>query len=383
MTQTALPAPLPPDKLRPDAGPQPAPLPAAPAARPDGTLSIATAANGRRIPLLSGPEKAAVLVRLLLAEGAELPLATLPEAVQTALTEQMGRMRLIDRDTLAAVVAEFTETLEQVGLTFPDGIEGAMRALDGRLSAQASSRLKQMARTGGVPDPWMQVIEADTDTLSDLLARESPEVAAVALSRLPVSQAAELLGRMPGERARRVAYAISRTEGIAPRVVTRIGAALARQIEGRTDRAFATPPTARIGAILNSAPADLRDQVLDGLADADADFANGVRRAIFTFAHIPQRLAPRDVPKVLRDLAQDDLITALGGALAQPESDTSRAADFLLANMSQRLAQTLREEIDLRGTVKPKVAETAMSAVVASIRALADDGTITLITDDD
>lgn len=240
-----------------------------------------------------------------------------------------------------------------------------------------------MARTGGSLDPWAQVVDTDTDTLTELLARESPEVAAVVLSRMPVTRAAELLGRMPGDRARRVAYAISQTESVAPRVVQRIGVSLANQIEGRAARAFATPPTARIGAILNSASADLREQVLEGLETEDAAFAEGVRKSIFTFAHIPERLNPRDVPKVLRDLAQDDLITALGAALAQPGTPPGKAADFLLANMSQRMAQSLREEIELRGAIKAKAGEAAMGAVVASIRALVDDGAIALLTDEE
>jgi hypothetical protein len=73
---------------------------------------------------MTGPVKAAVIVRLLLAEGSPLPLSSLPEHMQAALTEQIGRMRLVDRTTLGAVVEEFLNELEQVGLSFPGGIEG-------------------------------------------------------------------------------------------------------------------------------------------------------------------------------------------------------------------------------------------------------------------
>ena len=47
-------------------------------------------------------EKAAIVVHLLLAEGGNLPLSALPDHLQSALTEQMGRMGLVDRATLAA-----------------------------------------------------------------------------------------------------------------------------------------------------------------------------------------------------------------------------------------------------------------------------------------
>lgn len=342
-----------------------------------------TSPSGRQIAALSGRQKAAILVRLLLAEGADLKLASLPEDVQTDLTEQIGRMRLVDRDTLAAVVSEFIETLEQVGLSFPGGIEGALKSLDGRLSPGASSRLRQIARAQGGADPWERIAATEVETLLTVLEPESVEVVAVVLSKLSVSRAAELLGRMVGDRARRVAYAISQTEGIAPQMVARIGASLARELDGRPQRAFAIAPAARVGAILNSASGPVRETLLDGLSAEDADFAEGVRKAIFTFSHIHQRLGPRDVPKVLREVAQPDLITALAAALPLPDTDEGRSAEFLLANMSQRMAAALRDEVETRGKVKPKDAETAMAAVVASLRALADAGEITLNAEDE
>lgn len=343
----------------------------------------ATSPSGRSIRALSGRQKAAILVRLLLAEGADLKLASLPEDMQTSLTEQIGAMRLIDRDTLSAVIGEFVETLEQVGLSFPGGIDGALKALDGKLSPGASTRLKHMARMRVGADPWDRIVHADADTLVAVLEPESAEVAAVVLSKLSVARAAELLGKMPGDRARRVAYAISLTEGIAPAMVARIGDSIAGEIDARPVRAFAVAPAARVGAILNSASGPVRDALLDGLREQDADFADGVSKAIFTFAHIPGRVGPRDVLKILREVEQPDLITALAAALPVPDSAEGRAADFLLANMSQRMAATLRDEVETRGRVKPKEAEPAFSAVVNAIRALVDAGEITMLSEDE
>lgn len=322
-------------------------------------------------------------MRLLLAEGADLKLASLPEGIQTDLTEQIGRMRLIDRDTLTAVVTEFVETLEQVGLSFPGGIDGALKALDGRLSPGASSKLKALARNRNGADPWEVIVQADTASLLAVLEPESAEVAAVVLSKLSVGRAAELLGRMPGERARRVAYAVSLTEGIAPTMVARIGHSIATELDQRPPREFVAAPAQRVGAILNSAPAQVRDALLEGLTAQDEGFADGVRKAIFTFGHVHERLNPRDVPKILREVPQAELITVLAATLPQPDSAEGRSAEFLLANMSQRMASTLRDEVETRGKVKPNEAEAAMGAVVSAIRALADAGDIALLTEDE
>ncbi|PVH28746.1 flagellar motor switch protein FliG [Pararhodobacter oceanensis] len=342
-----------------------------------------TSPAGRRIPSLSGRQKAAIMVRLLLSEGADLKLNNLPEDIQTALTEQLGDMRLVDRDTMSSVVTEFVETLEQVGLSFPGGIEGALKALDGRLSPGAALKLQKIARTRDGADPWNRILAADAETLLDVLEPESAEVAAVVVSKLPVARAAELLGKMPGERARRVAYAVALTEGIAPAMVDRIGSSIALELDGRPPRAFAISPAARVGAILNSAAAPVRQALLDGLSEKDEGFADVVRKNIFTFAHIHERLGTRDVPKVLREVEQGELITALAAALPLPDTDEGRTAEFLLANMSQRMAATLRDEVEARGRVKMKEAESAMANVVAALRDLADSGEITLLTDDD
>lgn len=338
----------------------------------------ATARSGRAIPHLTGRQKAAVIVRLLASQGADLPLDSLPDALQTDLARQMAALRLIDRDTLDTVVREFLETLEQVGLTFPGGLDGAMQALDGRLSPNAKARLQDMARTQAGADPWARVAATPPETLLDLLAPESAEVAAVVLSKLSVSRAADLLGRMPGPRARAVAYAVSRTADVAPALVTRIGAALARQIDALPKPVFAATPDARVGAILNAAPGPLRDTLLDALEDEDRTFAEDVRKSIFTFAHIHTRLLPRDVPRVLREVAQPVLLQALAAALAMPDSPEARSAEFMLASISQRMATSLRDEIAGLGRIKPRDGENAMAEIVTGLRNLVDAGEISL-----
>lgn len=330
---------------------------------------------------LSARQKAAVIVRLMLAEGTTLPLSSLPEHMQASLAEQMGRMRLVDRTTLGAVVEEFMDQLAAVGLSFPGGIEGALSMMDGHISSTAANRLRRLAGASAKADPWDRLVQVPVDRLLPLIEEESTEVAAVMLSKLPVPKAAELLGRLPGEKARRVAYAVSMTGNVDPETVRRIGQSLAQQIDNQPPRAFEAGPVERVGAILNVSPALTREEVLQGLAEADADFAEKVRKAIFTFVHIPARIAARDVPRVVRAVDQPVLVAALAAAAGSEAGQA--AADFILGSLSQRMAQGLREEIAGRGKVKEKEGEEAMSAVVAAIRQLEATGEIALIRDDE
>ncbi|MBA3909988.1 MAG: flagellar motor switch protein FliG [Rhodobacter sp.] len=338
-------------------------------------VAVASGTLPRRV--LTPSQKAAVIVRYLLTEDTSLPLSTLPEHMQSALAEQMGQMRLIDRTTLDEVVSEFLSELESVGLSFPGGIEGALTMMDGHISQSAATRLRRMASASSRVDPWERITALPVDRLLPILLDEAVEVGAVMLSKLPVTKAAEILGRLPGERARRVAYAVSMTGKVDPETVRRIGAALLAELDNQPPRAFDTGPVERVGAILNVSPSLTREDVLLGLEAEDAGFAAEVRRAIFTFVHIPARLSPRDAPKITRLVEQRQLITALAAAVGKPGLE--EAAEFLLANISQRLAQGLREEMATRGKIKDKDAEEAMAAIISAIRTLETSGEISLI----
>ena len=335
--------------------------------------------GGRRV--LTSQQKAAIIVRLMLAEGSPLPLSSLPEDMQAGLAQNIGQMRLVDRTTLDAVVAEFIEQLEQVGLSFPGGIEGALSIMDGHISHNAANRLRRAAGMRSDADPWERIVTKSAELLLPLLQEESTEVAAVLLSKLPVPKAAELLGKLPGDKARRVAFAMSMTGNVDPETVRRIGFSLVAQLDNQPARAFETGPVERVGAILNISPALTREDVLIGLQEVDASFAEQVRKAIFTFVHLPTRLHPRDVPKVTRVVEQPTLVTALTAAIGDAEKEA--AADFILANMSQRLAQALRDEVAGRGKVKDKDAEEAMNAIINAIRGLEASGEVVLISEEE
>ena len=245
------------------------------------------------------------------------------------------------------MVAEFAAEVEKIGLSFPGGIAGALSALDGKINPRTAARLAKEANVRETGDPWVRICEMGADQLTPVMEEESIEVAAVLLSKLDVPKAAEILGKLPGPRARQITFAVSQTGSVTPDAVDRIGRSLAHQLTAQPLRAFDEDPVDRVGAILNSSTTITRDDVLEGLDERDEGFANAVRKAIFTFGNIPQRIAARDFPKVLREIDQADLITALAGA---PAAGMQATADYILENMSGRMADSLREEVQDAGT---------------------------------
>jgi len=285
------------------------------------------------------------------------------------------------RDGLREVMGECVGELEGIGLSFSGGVSGARATLEGAISAAAAEALRVEIGRSSQSDAWARLSEIDSDRLVAVLAEESVEIGAVALSKLKVGKAAEILGKLPGEKARRMAYAMGQTGSVAPHTVQQIGRALMERFDAEPPVAFAGGPVERVGAILNFSAAATRDDVLDALDKEDKGFADEVRKAIFTFANIPERVDPRDVPKVIREVEADVLATALQAATAD-ERD-AKVPEFIFANMSQRLAAQLKDDMEAKGKVKSKDAEAAQSDVVSAIRDMETRGEIMLVVEEE
>lgn len=334
----------------------------------------ATAAPEAAVPnRLTGPQKAALVVRLLALEGASISLKDLPESVQASLIREVGTLGEVDMATVAAVAQEFAARLNSQGSRGVGGLDKAIELLGEAISPEAAERVRRHHEKVA-DDPWERVREAEAEALKPIVELQDPLVAAVILSNIGVSVAASLIGLLPGEQARHIAYGVSQTKTARPDAVHRIGVALDKLLADRPADGTEVDAGKRVGAILNFSRSATRNAVLDGLIETDADFAEDVRRAIFTFADIPARLEERDVPKVLRGVAQDALSKAFKGA----EGANAEAKDFILGAVTQRMADQIREEMEEMGEVSEDDADDAMSSVVMEIRRLEEEGEIRL-----
>lgn len=329
---------------------------------------------------MSTRTKAAIVVRFLMQEGAEIDLAALPTSLQADLTREIADLRLIDRATLAEVIEEFAHELDSIGLTAQGGLGSALRLLEGKITHDTARRLRQDAGVRLFEDPWGRIKQLENAELIRLLEAETTEISAVVLSKLEVSKAAALLGAMPGARARNISFAISQTAGVTPQAVDRIGQSLMAQLDNKPERAFVTLPEDRIAAILTAASNDLRDEVMNGLRESDPDLAERVLAGVFTFIDIPTRIAKMDITTAVKTVNQTDLVNALCYAGA---NGLEEVKEFILEGLSKRLAETIREEIEERGAVKTKVGEAAITTLVAGIQGQISAGEINFVDFDD
>ncbi len=328
---------------------------------------------------LTSRQKAAVIVRLLLSQDVKPGLDRLSPDTQVELARAMASLGPISRATLAEVVRDFTDRLDGLALTAPRSLSAALALLEPHISPIARDGLRAEAEAGDPSDPWARLAATDADKLRPLLMSESAEVAAILLSKLGAAKAAALLSGLPETRAQVIAHAVSLTATVTPAMVDRIGTHLALQLQGIPEPAFRASPVDRVGAILNAVNGTLREALLGGLEERDAGFAGDVRRAIFTFHHIPKRVEATDVPRILRRVEPDVVTRAIAAGLEQ----APLSVEFLLENMSKRLAEQIRTEAMAMSKPRPEEGEAAMSEVVTAIRALEEEGAIRLIAPED
>lgn len=330
-------------------------------------------------PNLTRRQKAAVMVRLLVSEDLQPDLSGLTEALQTTLARDIAALRRVDNDTLSAVLGEFVAEIEGIALSFPPELGDVLAQLEGNISDNAAAKLRRETGLSYAGDPWDRLSALGIERLLPILKNEPPEIAAVILSKLKVSRAADLLAMLSGPEARRITLAISRTASIDPETVQAIGGTLLESLEAEPLAAFPEGPETRVGAILNTTTAAVRDDMLTGLDSEDEDFANAVRKAIFTFEHIQIRIEPRDIPRIIREIDEDTLIKALGAANTAFPS----VMNYILDNLSSRMSDQLRETLEEQGTPTAKEGERAMAAMIARIREMERAGDLKMIVNDD
>lgn len=325
---------------------------------------------------LTQRQKAAIVVKLLVGGGVSLDELDLDADAIWKITNAMAGLGVVGKDVVDGVTAEFILEMERMGLVFERDIDGSLKAMEGKIDPDTLSEIKARQTGSAEEKAWQYISATDGEALALRIAAENPRVGAVILSKLDPAKSAEIVGQIDQEAAKAILAAITKTTSVKPAIVNRIGIALADSLQDKGGAgAFEESAAERIGAILNVSQSDFRDTILGSFESEDPEAAGQIRRLMFTFEDIPSRIVGRDISKVLRGVDDETLVMALSGA-----AQTAPAVkEFIMSNISSRLAEQIEESIQERGAVKPKDADMAMTQVVIAIKALEKSGEITLI----
>ena len=120
--------------------------------------------------------------------------------------------------------------------------------------------------------------------------------------------------------------------------------------------------------ILNTVDRGTEKYIMETLEIEDTDLAEEIRKRMFVFEDILS-LDNRSIQRFLREVDNNLLAVALKGA-------TEEVQKVIYSNMSKRLAEMIREDIEYMGPVRLKDVEEAQQKIVNIIRKLEDAGEI-------
>lgn len=325
---------------------------------------------------LTQRQKAAIIIKLLVGGGVSLDDLELDADAIWKITNAMTGLGVVGKDVVDGVTAEFILEMERMGLVFERDVDGSLKSMEGQINADTLSKVKAHQTGSAEARAWDYISKTESGVLALRIEKENPRIGAVILSKLPPAKSAEIVGEISTQAAESILGAIPKTTAVKPDVVNRIGIALSDSLQDKGGAgAFEESAAERIGAILNMSPSQFRDEILGSFEKTDPEAAGQIRRLMFTFEDIPSRIVGRDISKILRGVDDETLVIALSGA-----AKTAPAVkDFILSNISSRLAEQIQESIDEHGAVKEKDADAAMTQLVIAVKELEKSGDLTLI----
>jgi len=318
---------------------------------------------------LTGRQKAAILLISLGPEISAQVFKHLREDEIEQLTLEIANVRKVDSEEKDRILSEFhqiavaQEVISQGGITYAREILqkalGETKALDiiNRLTANLQVRPFDFAR------------KADPSQILNFIQNEHSQTIALVLSYLDPTQAAMILSALPQERQADVAKRIALMDSTSPEVIAQVEQVLEQKLSATVTQDYTQAGGIEaIVAVLNGVDRGTERTILDSLEIQDPELAEEIKKRMFVFEDIAT-LDNRSIQRVIRDVDNTDLQLALKVA-------SEEVRETIFRNMSKRMADTFKEEMEFMGPVRLRDVEEAQSRIVATIRRLEEAGEI-------
>ncbi len=158
-------------------------------------------------------------------------------------------------------------------------------------------------------------------------------------------------------------------DSTSPEVISEIEAVLERKLSSTVTQDYTeTGGVDAVVEVLNGVDRTTEKTILDALEIQDPELAEEIRKRMFVFEDIVT-LDNRSIQRIIRDCENEDLILSL-------KVSSEEVKEVLFRNMSQRMAESFQEEMEVMGPVRLKDVEEAQSRIVSTIRRLEESGEI-------
>lgn len=333
--------------------------------------AVAPAAAAVAAAGFTGRQKAAaLLVSLGPAKAAEL-MRFLPDEEVEQLSADMAEVYRVDATVAESLYEEMYIRLAPGSEVALGGLEYTREVLENLLGPQRADEIISLLQARGEVRPFEFLRRTPPEQICTLLKDEAPQTIALVIASLWPSVAGQVLTHLPPEQQSEIAVRIATMRETNPGVIGAIDQGLRQKVSAISTAEFHSPGGVdSLADIINNAGRSTERHVIEALAQANPELADEVRMKLFTFEDLSV-LEDRDMQLILREVEGKDLVLALRGVPAD-------LVDKFLSNMSERAAQTLREDMEVMPPQRRAAVEEAQGKIVAIVRRLDEEGTIVL-----
>ena len=321
---------------------------------------------------LTYPQKAAAVIVSLGADKASGLYQYMDAEDVEALTLEVARLGMLNSEQTEAVLTEFYQNCMTNKAVTEGGLEYARTVLEKAFGNQTAQALLDKVTKSLKTREFAFLDKADVKSLYSALQNERPQTMALVLSYVDPDKAAGVIEQLEPDRQIRVVEAIATMESASPAAIKTIEAEMERKFSS-----IITQSNVKVGGIdyvagiMNNLDRSSEKSIFDGLAEHNAELADEIRKRMFVFEDIIT-MDDRSVQRFVRDCDPRDLVLALKTANAE-------VSNKLFTNMSARMAESIRDDLEVTTNVRMKDVEDAQQRIVGVIRDLEERNEIVIL----
>lgn len=319
----------------------------------------------------TGREKAAMFIISIGPERSAEVFKHLKEEEIEQLTLEISNIRTVTPGEKEKVLEEFYQLCLAQEYIAEGGISYARDILEKALGAQKAIDIINRLTVSLQVRPFDFVRKTDPAQLLNFIQKEHPQTIALILAYLSPAQASAVLSSLPPDKQSDVAKRIAIMDRTSPEVIKEVERILEKNLSSLVSEDYTSAGGVQsIVDILNNVDRSTEKHIMEALELEDSDLAEEIRRRMFVFEDI-LTLDNRAIQRFLREVDNSQLAIALKGA-------TEEVKNVIFNNMSKRLSEMIKEDIEFMGPVRLKDVEEAQQRIVNVIRKLEDSGEIVI-----
>ena len=342
--------------------PPPAPEPAKPA----------EAAKEPKRDLTPEQKAAAVIVALGTEKASLIYQHMEPDEIEQ-LTLEVAKLGFVDGETTEEVLNEYYQMCMMNKAVTEGGLEYARSVLEKAFGGATANELLARVTKSLKTREFAFLNKAREKDLYTALQYERPQTIALVLSYVAPEKAAAVIEQLEGRRQIKVVESMAQMDSASPTAIKIIE----NEMQKRFDNIFVANSNIKVGGIdfvasvMNNIDRSSEKSIFDGLTSRNEELAEEIRKRMFVFEDIVT-MDDRSVQRFVRDCDPKDLVLALKAA-------NQEVANKLFGNMSSRMAESIRDDLEITSNVRMKDVEEAQSRIVGVIRGLEEQGEIVIM----